>query len=494
MQFEIDVFVSYAHIDDEVLGEGQAGWISSFHRALEIRLAQLLGKQAKVWRDPKLQGNDVFAEALVDKLPATALLVSVLSPRYVRSEWCTRELQEFLRASERTGGVQVADKVRVFKVVKTPIPLEEHPSELQKVLGYEFYTIEAATGRARELSQSAAPEVQRQYWARLDDLAHDIADLLKVLESGAGGNGHALPAAEAREAVYLAETSYDLQQERDAVKRELLDQGFAVLPDRPLPLVASELTAFVRDQLARCRASVHLVGHSYGVVPDGGTESLVSLQSEMAVERSRASAEFSRLVWMPPDLAPEDERQRGFVDALHTDARIQAGGDLLETSLEDFKTVLVRRLRPREEEPAAPPREASGDELVRVYLVHDQRDVEATAGLVDHLFDRGFEVITPVFEGDEAQVRRDHEESLVLCDAVLLYWGQANELWLRRKLREIQKSAGFGRDAPFRGKAILVAPPPDPAKERLRTHEARVLRAGPEGSPAAVDPFLEEIR
>ncbi|MFP3941764.1 MAG: hypothetical protein ACLF0P_15825, partial [Thermoanaerobaculia bacterium] len=59
-EFEIDVFVSYAHIDDEVLGEGQTGWISSFHRALEIRLAQLLGQQPRVWRDPKLQGNDVF--------------------------------------------------------------------------------------------------------------------------------------------------------------------------------------------------------------------------------------------------------------------------------------------------------------------------------------------------------------------------------------------------------------------------------------------------
>src|SRR5580765_1809768 len=90
--FENDVFVSYAHIDDQSLAEGKPGWIAIFHRALEIRLAQLLGKPPRIWRDPKLQGNDVFADKLVDRLPRAAVLVSVLSPRYIKSEWCLREL------------------------------------------------------------------------------------------------------------------------------------------------------------------------------------------------------------------------------------------------------------------------------------------------------------------------------------------------------------------------------------------------------------------
>jgi hypothetical protein len=37
-------------------------------------------------------------------LPGVAVLVSVLSPRYVKSEWCQRELAEFLKASVATGG------------------------------------------------------------------------------------------------------------------------------------------------------------------------------------------------------------------------------------------------------------------------------------------------------------------------------------------------------------------------------------------------------
>jgi hypothetical protein len=55
-----DVFISYAHIGNQTLSEGQEGWITTLHRALELRLAQLLGETAKIWRDFKLRGNDYF--------------------------------------------------------------------------------------------------------------------------------------------------------------------------------------------------------------------------------------------------------------------------------------------------------------------------------------------------------------------------------------------------------------------------------------------------
>jgi hypothetical protein len=34
MKFKKDIFISYAHIDDEALIEGESGWITEFHRSL----------------------------------------------------------------------------------------------------------------------------------------------------------------------------------------------------------------------------------------------------------------------------------------------------------------------------------------------------------------------------------------------------------------------------------------------------------------------------
>lgn len=93
-----------------------------------------------------------------------------------------RELKEFWKAAEKQGGVRVDDKARVFKVMKTPVPMESQPPELQELLGYEFFRVDPETGRVRELDEVFGPEAQRDFWLRLDDMAHNIATLLEELE------------------------------------------------------------------------------------------------------------------------------------------------------------------------------------------------------------------------------------------------------------------------------------------------------------------------
>src|SRR5262249_31760506 len=170
--FQYDVFISFAHIDNETLSKEQEGWIAMFHRALQVRLAQLLGEGPEIWRDPKLQGNDDFNQEIVDNLLRARVLVSVLSPRYVRSDWCRKELQEFIHAAERRGGVFINNKARIFKVVKTPVPLEQHPAEIQKLLGYEFFREDPANHRFHEFVKGFGREVEPEYWTKLEDLAY----------------------------------------------------------------------------------------------------------------------------------------------------------------------------------------------------------------------------------------------------------------------------------------------------------------------------------
>jgi len=137
--FQYNVFISFAHIDNETPSKEHEGWITMLHRALRVRLAQLLGENPEIWRDPKLQGNDDFNQEIVSNLLKARVLVSVLSPRYVKSEWCRKELQEFIRAAERSGSVFINSKSRIFKVVKFPVPRDQHPAEIEGLLGYEFF-------------------------------------------------------------------------------------------------------------------------------------------------------------------------------------------------------------------------------------------------------------------------------------------------------------------------------------------------------------------
>jgi hypothetical protein len=239
--------------------------------------------------------------------------------------------------------------------------------------------------------------------------------------------------------------------------------------------VADEAEAAIRDQLARCRMSIHLIGKHYGVVPEGGELSLVEMQHELATSRDTQPT-FSRLIWIPDGLQTQDERQRRVLERLRMDPRIGDGADLLETYFEDLRTtVQVWLKRDRTPVPPAAAAAGRGAETPRIYLIADERDLAAIDPWADALFDEGLEVIRPAFEGDERDIREYHEENLATCDGVLIFYGAGNEPWLRRKLRELQKAAGYGRTKPHPSVGICLIGPRTAEKERFRTHEATVV-------------------
>src|ERR1043165_484896 len=183
MQFDNDIFVSYAHVDNDPYDNPQ-GWVDRLDQKLRLRVAQLLGTPPAGWRDTRLQGNEYFAGSIGDGISSTRLLLSIVSPRYVNSTWCRGEIREFSRRAVQTGGAGPGNLTRVFKVVKTHVAEEAMPGELQGLLGYHFYEFDER-GRPREFRQDDPPNKDQRYWDRLEDLAQDIADSLRSFKAEA---------------------------------------------------------------------------------------------------------------------------------------------------------------------------------------------------------------------------------------------------------------------------------------------------------------------
>jgi hypothetical protein len=486
-KFEDDIFISYAHIDNEPLAEGLKGWVETFHKSLRVRLAQLLGEEPRIWRDLKLQGNDMFAETLVARVGRVALLVSIVSPRYVKSDWCLREIEEFCASTGPTGGLQIGDKLRIFKVVKTHIPLDKHPALLRDALGYESYEYDEARDRAKEFSPEVVPRDMR-YWDRLDDLAYDIKQLLETLRDFGGGRAAAPPSGLT---IYLAETTSDLCQQRDSIRRELLQHGHVVLPDKPLPPVGEDVEKAVGDYLARCQLSVHLIGPRYGTIPEGLKKSLVHVQSDMALALGDG---LQRIFWMPVGLEGQDDTQQRFIEQF---VRGQAGGkgtEILQSKVEDLKTQIEERIAGKNRENDVKPSAETNGDCPSVYLISDKQDIDDAKPVAEYLFDHGLDVTQPATEGEETQVLEDHKENLLSCDATMIYYGRASELWLRAKQRELQKIAGYGRTSPMLAKAIYISGPPTDSKERVRVHDALVIKNYQGFAPDQLGPFIDQLQ
>ncbi|WP_017324257.1 TIR domain-containing protein [Synechococcus sp. PCC 7336] len=486
MTFERDVFISYAHIDNQPLLEGQEGWVSRFHHTLERRLAQLLGKEPKIWRDLKLQGNDYFGDTIVEQFPKVALLLLVLSPRYAKSEWCLKELQHFCQAAEQSLGVRAAgNKSRIFKAIKTPLPLEDHPKELQGLLGYEFFEFDAAH-RPVEYSREFGPEMELKYVARINDLAYDIVQLLAQLEAEAESS-HELAVSPSGKIVYLAETSPALTEARDKIRRELQLSGHSVLPDRPLPY-SSEFSEVIQKALARCDMSVHLL--AAGETSAGADRSFAAQLPQIEAARMREQLQlaaacgrdkpgFAQILWLPSD------RERDYWAQAIAD--LPGKPDVLQTGLEELKTLIQARIeRPV---PTATMGNGTGGRP-QVYLDFDRRDFDAPEleQLYEYL-EQQFRVETPDYEAGEGV--ESSEEKLRRSDGVLIYYGRASGLWFKRRLNALRKSLASVRSELPR--AVYVGNPMTPSKQELQVPGLAVIRELETFSPELLQPFALQL-
>jgi len=493
MPFEKQVFISYAHIDNEPLSANQQGWITRFHTSLAAMLGMRLGRKPDIWRDVKLSGNDIFADEILQQFPKTALLISVLTPRYVESEWCTREVKEFCKTAENTGGVLVDNKSRVIKVVKIPVSDEAQlPDVMKLALGYPFYVLDEQQ-TPLELDPAYGEEFTQKYNLKMAKLAFDVAELIKKIDSQSKAGAQATTATE-KPTIYLADCSIDRREDREALNAELRLHGYPILAEVQLPTEEATFLGELSTILGRCKLSIHIVGNNYGVVPDGPSEkSVVVLENELAVQYSKKFG-LKRIIWVPAGTKSDSPRQQEFIELMLRDPQAQFGADLITGDLEELKAAIHAALKKMETPPPPPPAAVESAEpgTKLVYLICDERDRKATIPLRKFLKSQGFETNIPAFEGDAATVRQSNQDLLSTCDAAIVFYGAGDEGWKRSVDADLRKAAGYRTSKPSLAPyTFLAEPATDDKTDLIDLEEPRLINCLYGFSEASVADFVK---
>ncbi|MDD9968333.1 MAG: toll/interleukin-1 receptor domain-containing protein [Myxococcales bacterium] len=507
-----DVFVSYAHVDNETLLEEQTGWISIFQRALQKRLGQLLGRQAAVWWDRKrLSGNHHFDETIATACEHATVMVSVVTPRYLKSDYCRHEVDHF--AASR--GLKVGDRSRLFMCVKTPVERGDLFPQMEGKLGYEFFQQEEAGGRFREY-EIYDPALKPLFMATLEDLAQDVGRLVGQLGSDRSSSAPEIapatsqpvvrtskapepPTSEGadaapRQSVLVATTAGDIKAVREGIVRELSARDHVALPSVAWSEEADAFETELSQAIDGVCLSVHMLGDKYGVTPEDGEASYPVLQLEqvkrMAAQRAETEP-LARILWIAPEATGANGRQQRLLEELRGDPTLGPLDELLEGSEEELKDRILSKLRAlaelrrQREERARQAVERDARLLApgglsqpvlavkKVYVISADAEGDDVEEVERALGSHGFDVISSLeLQEEETESEREalHQRWLGECDGCLIYHGQSKVSWVRAQIDDVRKALGHRREGPMGGHVVYVAPPVEGLKKRYRVH------------------------
>src|SRR5215216_1526600 len=182
MPSKYDIFISYGHLDDDDPAGDVKGWVDLLVERLPRLISSTLGYVPKVWRDQRsLTGDALLRAAIEEGISNSLLFVPIVSPRYVQSDWCLRELEAFSKNPPLPNAP--AHRSRIFKVVKTPLLFnlaKKEPEQLRELIGHAFYEMEG--DMPVEFSPDVVPGKDPRYWTALRRLAWDISNMLATLK------------------------------------------------------------------------------------------------------------------------------------------------------------------------------------------------------------------------------------------------------------------------------------------------------------------------
>jgi hypothetical protein len=482
--YTYDVFLSYASADDEPELEDRQ-WVTEFERDLKSRLRVITSNDVKIWRDlRRMTASDNFGETILRAVQDSALLLTVLSPRYFASDYCKKEREAFCERARHEGREFIGNTTnsRIVKAAKYHVDKKSYPEELRKLLEYRFFEIDKDTGKCTEFHLHPKADVRAARNKLIDDLAQEIVKLLTAFD------GSVAP-AEPKGMVYLAETSSDLELEAGNLRRSLKQAGYDVEPKVDLRLKsAGELRSYVSEKLEKCQLTIHPVGASYGFIPDGESESAVQIQLELARSTSR-NGSLPKIIWVPNDLVVKQDAQKHFLECIRTEYAGR-GFELLEATFDVMATRVEDRLKP-----VAATQDTPAARSNRCYLVCANLDRSLAKTVRAFLANRKMRVEWTPAEFDSATLGENHKHlDLLRRNGVhLVLHGQTGDDWIQDRIGELDdvRQTGTG----FR-QAICLANPERDDKSDLKeflTGDISLLEAYTTALGDVLSPFVDEL-
>ncbi len=454
------------------LPENLQNWIYSFASYLGILLDRILPDQTRISIEEKLSKADD------DKM-----VILLLSPDFSAKSEVIKTVQHISdRDNKQTteSGVTIQ---RIFKVCLLPVASELQPEFIRN---YTDYQICETAMNIEEISFDTG--IKSSIWPVLVDLAYDISrSVMGMMDLKMGK-----PKDVTGPTIFLAEVHPEQKDNRDALKRELIQFGYTVVPYRHLSGKAAEIEASVNELLKKASLAIHIVGNEYGDPLAGSEYSLVDLQLRLSSAfggSSETEADFQRIIWFPPDLKPADDKQKQYIEKLVRQEETLKIAEIVQTPLELLKSIVRRRISKKDDE-SDKAGKITLPEKPFVYLIYEKEYEKEVEPVLSWFQEKKIDIIWTGMVASTENVVSLHHLYLANCSGVLIHYTGDNIPWISSKMKDLLKAPGFGRTEPIKAMAVMVQNG-DEFKSTISNLDIIPLQKGT--TAVNFDKFLEKI-
>ncbi|MCP4345368.1 MAG: toll/interleukin-1 receptor domain-containing protein [Desulfobacterales bacterium] len=264
-------------------------------------------------------------------------------------------------------------------------------------------------------------------------------------------------------AVFLAEVTHDLIEQRNEVEWYLRQEGFRVMPDEPIS--HNDVDAFaqaVEGDLAHCEVFVQLLSD----LPLKMCSDSICC-NYLQYERAKDS-EIEIMQWRSPMLdlnALKDRKHQSFLEK----STVFAG------NLEEFKREVVKRTHKNMKRDSLKHEvakrihknmkcdplksELKTDSIHPLVFLNANYVDESLVKPISNLMEKNcVAYASSLYDEDVLDILKDIEMNLLVCNGVVVVYGKAKVVWVREQLLECRRVM-YRREQPLKVLAVYEGPP-----------------------------------
>jgi hypothetical protein len=151
--------------------------------------------------------------------------------------------------------------------------------------------------------------------------------------------------------------------------------------------------------------------------------------------------------------------------------------------IEEFKREIINKLAPKKQKTAS---------RAFVFVNMESADKPLAEKVSEFLRNKGLTVFKSISSGTPEEIRKDLEDNLLGCDALIIVYGNTTRNWVRAQLRYQEKIIRL-RVTPLKVLAVLEGPPEPKMELEVEMNNLNIINCIKGVDESELDRFLELI-